>query len=398
MVAPPGLALGENGETRMRFLVIGAGKQGSACAFDLLHQPGVRSVLLADKDFAHLPAFLKPLVGDRLELRRVDLTDTVALRASMRGVNSVLSAAPYYFNLELAELAVEAGAHFADLGGNTEIVFKQKELFESAVKRGCKIVPDCGLAPGMVNILTAEGIHRLDTAESAKMYVGGLPQQPEPPLNYMVVYSLEGALDYYSTPSWILREGQPQQVDALSELEDVEFPAPLGQLEAFHTAGGVSTMPFVYQGKLKTMEYKTLRYPGHVAIMKPIRDLGLFDMAAVDVKGQSVVPRDVFISVVSPKITRPQGRDYVVLRVEVQGTKGGKPATARFQLVDRYDAENQISAMMRTTGYSLAITGLMQVDGRIQPAGVHTPDECVPGVAYIEELKKRGVVIEESFV
>ena len=102
----------------------------------------------------------------------------------------------------------------------------------------------------------------MDRAEQVKIYVGGLPQQPEPPLNYQIVYSLEGALDYYTTPSWVLRGGKPVQVDALSELEPVEFPAPVGTLEAFHTGGGISTLPFAYEGKVDVMEYKTLRYPG----------------------------------------------------------------------------------------------------------------------------------------
>src|SRR5207253_5865809 len=157
------------------------------------------------------------------------------------------------------------------LGGNTAIVFDQIKLDEQAKARDVSIIPDCGLAPGMVNILAEAGIREMDEVESVKMYVGGLPQKPEPPLNYKVVYSLEGVLDYYTTPSWVMREGKPAQVDALSELEAVEFPQPAGELEAFHTAGGLSTMATRYQGKIRTMEYKTLRYPGHADIMRAIR-------------------------------------------------------------------------------------------------------------------------------
>jgi lysine 6-dehydrogenase len=311
-------------------------------------------------------------------------------------VQSVLSAAPYYFNVDLARRAVEAGVHFADLGGNTELVKQQKALHEQARAKNVSVIPDCGLAPGMVNILAGEGINRLDVVESVKALVGGLPQQPEPPLNYMVVYSLEGALDYYTTPSWILRDGKAVTVDALSELETVRFPEPLGTLEAFHTAGGISTMPFEYEGKVRAMEYKTLRYPGHVAIMRPIRELGLLDTKPVAVDGTMVSPRDVFIAAVSPRLTKPQGRDLVALRVEVRGLKGGKAAGTRWQLVDRYDEVHHVSAMMRTTGYSLAITGIMQVDGRIAKRGVFVPDECVPAAPYIGELARRGVRIDET--
>src|SRR5262249_3936032 len=149
-------------------------------------------------------------------------------RAAMSGVESVLSAAPYYFNVDLARAAVESGVHFADLGGNTELVKQQKQLDAEAKAKQVSVVPDCGLAPGMVNILAGGGAQRLDQVESVRAWVGGLPQHPEPPLNYMVVYSLEGALDYYTTPSWILRGGKAVTVEALSELESVRFPEPLG--------------------------------------------------------------------------------------------------------------------------------------------------------------------------
>jgi lysine 6-dehydrogenase len=379
----------------MRMLVMGAGLQGSACAYDLLQDKEVTEVRLADIHVDHLPHFLAPFSGPRLLPTPLDVRDHTAVLGAMRECDAVMSAIPYYFNYDLARLAVEAGVHFCDLGGNTEIVFKQKELDAEARRRNITVVPDCGLAPGMVNILAEYGITQIDDVQSVKIFVGGLPQYPEPPLNYMLVYSLEGALDYYTTLSWVLRDCKRTQVPALSEIEPVKFDAPLGELEAFHTAGGLSTMAFRYEGKIPTMEYKTLRYPGHAALMADIRSLGLLDLEPVDVKGTKVVPRDAFIAAVLPKLSKPHGHDLVALRVVVTGTKDGKPATKTFELVDRYDDRHDISAMMRTTGYSLSITGLMQVRGQIRPAGVHTPDECVPAVSYISELRKRGINIVE---
>lgn len=379
----------------MRYLVIGAGKQGSACALDLLLQPSTTAVILADKDITHLADFLTPFVGGKLEVANIDLHDEAAVAAVVRRSRAVLSAAPYYFNYPLARAAVAAGCHFADLGGNTEIVFRQKELHEHAKARGVSVVPDCGVAPGMVNILAGEGIARLDTVDSVKIYVGGLPQHPEPPLNYMVVYSMEGVLDYYTTTSWVLRDGKRTPVEALSELETIEFPH-LGRLEAFHTAGGISTMPFHYEGRIPVMEYKTLRYPGHAAIMKTIRELGLLSTDPVQVNGHAVAPRAAFIATVAPRLTRPNGLDLIALRVEVRGARDGRPAGTRWQLLDRYDEQRRVTAMMRTTGYSLAITGIMQLDGRIAKRGVYVPDECVPCAPYVDELAKRGVVIGET--
>jgi lysine 6-dehydrogenase len=377
-------------------LVLGAGLQGSACAYDLLQNPEVSQVRLADLRLDHLPEFLKPHSGPRLIPTTLDVRDHEAVLAVMRESDAVMSAIPYYYNLALAECAVEAGVHFCDLGGNTEIVFQQKSLAERAASKGVTVVPDCGVAPGMVNILAEYGIRQLDAVSSVRIYVGGLPQDPQPPLNYQVVYSLEGVLDYYTTRSWVLRDGQRTQVTALSEREPVEFPAPVGTLEAFHTAGGLSTMAFRYEGVIPEMEYKTLRYPGHAEIMQTIRDLGLLDLEAVEVKGLKVVPRDLFLAVVGPKLTKSKGRDLLALRVTVRGTKGGRPAERRFDLVDRYDDAHGISAMMRTTGYSLSITGQMQARGQVGPPGVWTPDECMPAEAYIAELRARGIELSVS--
>jgi lysine 6-dehydrogenase len=379
----------------MKLLVLGAGLQGCACAYDLLQNPAIAMVTLADVRPEKLPPFLQRDWGGRLRPLRLDVNDSAAVAQAFRGQAAVMSAIPYYYNGPMAKAAVEAGSHFSDLGGNTEIVLEQKKLHREALAQGISVIPDCGLAPGMVNILAAEGIRRLDQAERVKIFVGGLPQSPEPPLNYQIVYSLEGALDYYTTPSWVLRGGRPVQVDALSEVEPVEFPAPVGTLEAFHTGGGISTLPFAYQGKIDVMEYKTLRYPGHAAVVRPIRELGLLANEPIEVKGKKVIPRDLFIAAVHPKLFKPEGRDLVALQVQVSGQKAGKPESVTFRLLDYYDAKHGISAMMRTTGYSLSITGQMQVDGRVKSKGVHTPDEAMPFDGYVSELGKRGIRIEE---
>jgi len=381
----------------MKMLVLGAGLQGSACAYDLLQNPSITEVRLADKTVDHLPAFLEPYVGgERLKLITIDVKDPAAVQAAMAGVKSVMCAIPYYFNLPMSEAAIAAGAHFCDLGGNTEIVENQKKLDAKAAAAGVTVIPDCGLAPGMVNILAQLGIDRLDTTNSVRIFVGGLPQSPEGPLKYQIVYSIEGVLDYYTTLSWVVRDGKRVQVKALSEIEPVSFDAPVGELEAFHTAGGLSTMGQRYEGKIPTMEYKTLRYPGHARIMEAIRDLGLLELDAVDVKGTKVVPRELAIAQMQPRLTKKNSPDLVALRVVVSGTKGGKPVTHSFELVDRYDAAHGISAMMRTTGYSLSITGQLQAEGAVKPAGVHTPDECMPGERYVTELGKRGVLIRQT--
>jgi lysine 6-dehydrogenase len=381
----------------MRMLVLGAGLQGSACAYDLLQNPAVSEVRLADLQVDRLPEFLTPFVGNRLTPTRADVRNVDEVRAAMQGCDAAMSAIPYYFNFELARLAVECRVHFADLGGNTEIVFQQKGLDAKAREAGVTVVPDCGLAPGMVNILAQYGISQLDDVDSVRIFVGGLPQQPEPPLNYQIVYSLEGVLDYYTTLSWVIRDGKRHQVRALSEVEPVHFPAPVGELEAFHTAGGLSTLGFRYEGTIPTMEYKTLRYPGHAHVMEAIRELGLLDLTPLDVKGTPVVPRDLVVAAMGPRLTKPKGKDLVALRVAVEGTRGDRPTRVAWELLDYYDSVRGISAMMRTTGYSLSITGQMQArrELTVSGGGVYTPDECIPAERYIAELARRGVEIRQ---
>jgi lysine 6-dehydrogenase len=377
----------------MRMLVLGAGLQGSACAFDLLNESAVSHVTIADVKIGSLPPFLQQRTDARLSSIALDVRDEAAVRDAFSRCDAVLSAIPYYFNGALARLAVESGVHFTDLGGNTEIVQQQKQLHDAAVARGVSIVPDTGLAPGMVNVIAQHGIDQFDAVESVKLYVGGLPQVPEPPLGYQIAYSIEGMVDYYTTQSLVVRDGQPTTVTALSELEPVTFGEGVGTLEAFHTAGGLSTMVYRYAGKIPVMEYKTLRYPGHVAIMRAIRDLGLLDTVPVDVKGQQVSPRDVFVKVAGDHLRKGKP-DLVALRVTVTGTRDGQRHTRAWEVVDRYDATHGVSAMMRTTGYTLSITGQLQAGGAI-PAGVHTPDECMPTARYFDMLGARGIAVRE---
>lgn len=378
-------------------LVLGAGLQGSACAYDLLNSDGVEHVRLADLNVDRLPPFLQAHAQDpRLERINVDARDPESVRRAMAGMDACMNALPYYFNLDITKLAVDEGVHYCDLGGNTAIVFEQLALNDKAEAKAISVIPDCGLAPGMVNILSAKGIEAMDRADRVRIYVGGLPQDPQPPLNYQIVYSIEGVLDYYTTESWIVRDGEPQQIDALSEVEPVDFPAPVGRLEAFHTAGGLSTMPWNWKGRVRSMEYKTLRYPGHADAMRVIRDLGLLELEPVNVKGTTVVPRDVFIAQAEPRLKKEHAPDLVALRVEVEGEKNGRPHRMAWDLIDRMDEGHGISAMERTTGFSLSVTGQIQASGGTRQLGVKTPDVATPPDRYISELRKRGVDIQET--
>lgn len=377
----------------MKILVLGAGAQGSACALDLARTDGVERIVLADVDVSRPRAFLEPYLGARIELRQADAQDDDRVRTLMAEADGVACALPYYFNARMSRLAVEAGAHICDLGGHTDIVDEQMTLAQAAVAAGVSVVPDCGLAPGMVNVLAQGGIDAMDETRSVHMLVGGLPQSPVPPLNYQVVYSMEGVLDYYSTPVLVLENGEVVEKEPLTGLESVDFPGLAQPLEAFLTAGGISNMPHRYRGEIGTMTYKTLRYPGHAYLMKSMRDLGLFSDEPLEVDGTVVAPRDVFIAAVSPHLVRPEGKDLVAMRVVAEGVRGGAPHRVTYEMLDFYDEKIGVTAMMRTTGYSLAAVVRLQVEGAIPP-GAHTPWACVPADTYVRVLGERGVRIE----
>lgn len=379
----------------MRFLVLGGGKQGSACALELARRDDVERVIVADLDVTNPPDFIAPWVGTKVEFRTLDAGDETQVLAAMKGIDAVACALPYYFNVRMTRLAIESGAHFCDLGGNTKLVDEQKEQHAAAAAAGVSVVPDCGLAPGMVNILAQGGIDALDDVLSVQIFVGGLPQDPKPPLNYQIVYSMEGVLDYYTTPVLVLEDGKVREKEALTGIEEVDFPEPLGTLEAFLTAGGISRMPYRYEGVIPSMTYKTLRYPGHAVLLKAMRDIGLMGLEPIDVKGTQVIPRDAFIAAVSPGLCNPDGNDLVAMRVIVSGSKDGAPKTITYQMVDFYNPDTGVTAMMRTTGYSLASTARLQASGVVE-SGVRTPSECVPIDAYIEALAECGVTIERS--
>ena len=376
----------------MKMLVLGGGLQGCACSYDLLKQDDVEKVTLADVRADAGAPFLPE--DPRLERVALDFSDETATRALMEAHDVVMSAAPYFFNQTLARLAIETGCDYTDLGGNTEILFAQLEMSDAAREAGSTLIPDVGLAPGMVNVLAAEGIRRLDEAISIQMYVGGLPQKPVPPLNYQVVYSLKGMIDYYSTPSFVIRGGKPVEVEALSEIEHVEFEG-LGTLEAFHTAGGASLLPWRYEGKVDRLEYKTLRFPGHAELMRSIRELGLMSLDPVEVGDVSVAPRDLLIAVLRPLLTRIEP-DQVVLRVTATGILEGRQVTHRWDLIDKEDEETGITAMERTTGFTLSLVGLLMGRDVIGTTGVMAPDEGIPAEIYLAEMAKRGIDIRYS--
>jgi lysine 6-dehydrogenase len=378
----------------MKLLVLGAGLQGGAAVYDLLRNPDVEEVGCADISAAALERLSARLKDRRLTLHEVDLKDREATTVLMAHYDGCLSAVNYWLNLDLTRCAIEAGAHFCDLGGNNDIVAQQLKLDTLAFEAGVTVIPDCGLAPGLATLLAAQGIRRLDEVTSVAIRVGGLPQNPKPPLNYQLVFSIEGLLNEYVERSIIIRDGVKLSVEPLTEVESIEFPEPFGKLEAFHTSGGLSTLASTFAGKVRNMDYKTIRYPGHCALMHPLRALGFLDQTPVVLDDSEVRPRQLSAHILED-LLRGDDPDVVLVRVTVGGTKFGGRRRLEYELIDHADTDNGQTAMMRCTAYPASIILQMMVGGRIDRHGVVQQERVVPVEEMIEELRHRGLDIVE---
>lgn len=386
----------------MKAVVLGCGLQGVAVAYDLLRWGQASHLLLVDSEAARLKAAARRLTrllslkSGILDTAVLDLRQEDSIVDALLSRDVVVSAVPYYLNLGAARAAVRARVHFCDLGGNTELVRQQLELHEQAQAAGIAVVPDCGLMPGMGTTLAMGAIDRVPRAETVRIFVGGLPQQPLPPLNYKLVFNIEGLTNEYDGPVYVLRDGTVQQAECLGELEVLEVQG-VGTLEAFMTSGGTSTVPWSLEGKLKTLEEKTLRYPGHCQQIRLLRDLGFLSQQPVRLGRSRVVPREVFHAVVGPKISFPDVPDMVVLRVDCEGEQGGQPVILRKELIDRADPETGFSAMQRTTGFSAAIVAGLLARGSISPGAIPL-ELSVPADLFIEQLRKRGFDLREQWL
>jgi len=379
-----------------KYGVLGGGRQGTAAAYDLARFGDAEYVAIGDADFGRAARSAEK-VNDLMEREvavpaRVDVTDEDALRRWLAPLDAILSAVPYYLNFRVAQACIDVGTGMADLGGNTDVVRSELALHEKAAAAGVSVVPDCGLMPGLGNILAVYGIGKVENPKWVHIYVGGLPQNPKPPLNYKLSFNIEGLTNEYAGEAVILREGKVTTVPALSELEMVDLPEPLGRCEAFITTGGTSTVPWSLADRLDEYWEKTVRYPGHRDQMKLFADAGFLGLDLVEVDGKEIVPRDVFHRLIAPLITFDEDPDIVVLRVEVGNDEGLK---LRLEMLDFYDPETGFMSMERTTGFPAAMVVEMLARGEV-PAGARPLEKVIPADLYASRLADRDLELRET--
>ena len=380
----------------MKVGVLGAGLMGKEAARDLVLSENVKKVGLADIQLEQAESVCKQFSTNKITAYKVDANNPTELMQFMDSYDVIINALFYSFNKVVAQTGIDLGVSVIDLGGHignvTDDILK---LDEKAKKQHVTIIPDLGVAPGMINILSGYGASKLDELTSLKLYVGGIPLQPEPPLGYNHVFSMEGLFDHYTDPSLIIQNGEKVIVPSLSGIEEVYFEQ-FGPLEAFHTSGGTSTLSQSFP-ELQSLTYKTIRYPGHAEKFQLLVDLGLTKRdLTVTVSGVDVKPRDMLLKVLDPIVSLGEKDDVVLLRVLVSGIKDNELTTYTYELVTCKDTETKVTAMARATANTISIVAQMIAGGAITKKGVYPPEQIVPGDLYIEELAKRRVRVKEK--
>ena len=374
----------------MKYTVIGAGMMGSAAAYDLATSDPGNEVVVADINLQQATQTAKA-IGPNVKPLRLDVNIQKDLIKALEGNGAVISAVSYSVNHQITKAAIQAGVHVCDLGGNDEVVNKQLKLDADAKQKGITIVPNCGLAPGLINILAMEGVKEFDELDSVHLRVGGLPQHPRPPLYYQIVFSVEGLINEYVEKAAVIKDGKLMHIDPMSDLEEIEFKN-LGDLESFNTSGGISRLTELLQGRVKNLDYKTIRYKGHCEKFKTLLDLGFATNEPMMVGGSVKTNREFFGDLLRKKLEHGD-KDLVVARATINGRKGTAEKTLVYEFVDYYDDTTKMTAMMRTTAFPTSIIAQMLAQGVINTRGVLPPEVCVPGDKMIAELGKRNVKI-----
>ncbi len=386
-----------------RYAILGSGRQGTAAAYDLARFGEAESLLLADQSLtsAERAAYrVNQLIGREVARPvQVEVQDEDAVVKMLvdAGIQVFVSGVPYFFNLQLSYAAIRAHASMCDFGGNTEQVREQLGLAAQARAAGITLLPDCGQVPGLGTSLCSYVMSLFDEPRDIIMYDGGIPQRPMPPWNYILTFNIEGLTNEYFGTTLFLRAGEQIEIPCFEEYELVKFPEPIGQLEAFTTAGGTSTMPWTYAGQLRTLQNKTLRWPGHYAQWKAFRDAGLLEQQPVEVDGVCVAPRHLLHSLLGPQIrAQPEDRDMVIIRIIARGLKNGQEKEAVVDLFDYHDETTGFTAMERTTGWHAAIMAGLIARGQT-PKGAVPVELAVPGPTFVEEFRKRGFTLGVTY-
>ena len=377
----------------MRIVVLGTGMIGTTVVSELAKFEGIVSVTAIDVRQESIDKCLEIADNPKVSGKVASLSTKEDIAKVLLDADVAVGCLPHSLSLTAVKAAIASKCHLVDLVGS---MFSEKlELHAQAKEAGVVIVPGCGVSPGITNFLAARGIEMLDEAEEAVMICGGIPRHPVPPLWYQVVFRLESVLGLYTKPAMAIKNGKVVQLPALSGLESLSFPDPVGACEAVIT--DAHSTAYSLQGKVKNLYEKTVRYPGHWQKMKVLGELGFLDNEPMEIEGITTTPRKFTEKILGPKMVGKSTEDITLLRVEVSGIKGGKKTKYTWEMVDLYDHVRNITSMAKTTAFPAALTARWIAEKKLTDTGVVPIENLIINSkfdVFSEELRSLGINIE----
>lgn len=364
-------------------IVLGAGLVGSAIAIDLSKKHEVTAADIESESFAAFNNY--PQVKTLL----ADFKKASELKELVKGYDLVIGAVPGFMGYQTMKNVIEAGKDMVDISFMSEDFLTLDTL---AKKHGTTVLADCGVAPGMGNIILGHHAKKMEV-QSYKCLVGGLPVIREWPYEYKAVFSPIDVIEEYTRPARYVQNHELVTREALSEPELVHFN-DVGTLEAWNSDGLRSLVRTMK--KIPNMIEKTLRYPGCIEYLKVLRESGFFSYEPVEINGIKIRPIDVTAKLLFPKWKLKEGEeDFTIMRIEVEGIENGRLKTWHYNLIDRFERQTQTLSMARTTGYTCTAVANLLLDNSFNKPGVHPPETigAEEGIlTYIlKYLEERGV-------
>jgi saccharopine dehydrogenase-like NADP-dependent oxidoreductase len=378
----------------MKITVLGAGAIGASIARDLQQAGDVQAIQVCDARARSLQTLQTAIGSDKLRSFQVDARDLTVMRSILAGSDCVVAGTAPEHYAPLAGLCVSLGVPYCDLGGTDHAVHQVLGLGEAAREAGVWLVPNCGLAPGLVNVLSLHAVERLDEVDAVQLRVGDVPADPQPPFNFSISWSADKVIDDYSNPSRVIEDGEIALRPALSGLETLAFEPPFEQMEAFATQGGLTTLADALRGRVRTLDHKTIRWPGHAHQMRFLMALGFAERKTIDVRTH-LTYRDVLTRRMRQRLSAEQP-DVLLMRVLVRGTSGGARQTVVYEMKQAYHEEDDTSAMKHATSAATSAVALMLARREVDGGGAAPPEHVVDKAAYLASVQARGLELTET--
>ena len=376
--------------------IIGAGRQGTACAYDLIKFLEDVNLVFLDVDINQSKKAsdkINDLLGYKANYESFDIYDEKKLIQFLKPFDILLSSVPYHYNIYLTDVAIKTKTSMVDLGGHTQNVIRQLSRSQDAIEAGISIVPDCGMGPGMNVSVALMGIESMDSPKHVHVWDGGLPLKPIAPWNYNLFFNINGLTNEYDGSAYFIERGKVKEFDCFELIEEMNFD-DIGILQAAVTSGGLSTMPWTFEGVLETLQNKTLRYPGHWSEMIAYRQLGLFDESKIKFNGTDISPREFYHHMLEPKLLN-DCEDVCLMRVHTEGLNKERPSVTKIDIKEKYDQETGFLAMEKWTGWHASIVMIEILNNNIDNGAIPI-EKALSGMVFHKRALERSYDIKIS--